>query len=107
MHRFPLFQRLCAILLFGAVASAPAKACDDGHWIDEVLADGQILKLEDETITQVRKLLGLATPAAEEAVEIDPAAAQPLAQPARAVAVACSSSRPSMPAANHATGRRQ
>ncbi len=60
-----------------------------------------------ETITQVRKLLGLATPAAEEAVEIDPAAAQPLAQPARAVAVACSSSRPSMPAANHATGRRQ
>jgi hypothetical protein len=29
----------------------------------------------------VRELLGLATPAAEEAIEIDPAAAQPLAQP--------------------------
>src|SRR5260221_3142835 len=34
-----------------------------------------------ETIAQVRELLGLATPAAEAAVEIDPAAAQPLAQP--------------------------
>jgi hypothetical protein len=34
-----------------------------------------------ETIAQVRKLLGPATPAAEEAGEIDPAAAQPLAQP--------------------------
>ena len=34
-----------------------------------------------ETITRARELLGLATPAAEEAVEIDPAAVQPLAQP--------------------------
>ena len=34
-----------------------------------------------ETIARVRKLLGLATPAAEAAVEIDPAAAQALAQP--------------------------
>jgi Putative transposase len=34
-----------------------------------------------ETITRVRELLGLATPATEEAVKIDPAAAQPLAQP--------------------------
>jgi hypothetical protein len=34
-----------------------------------------------ETIARVRELLGLATPAAEAAVEIDPAAAQPLAQP--------------------------
>src|ERR1700726_431077 len=34
-----------------------------------------------ETIARVRELLGLATPAAEEAVEIDPAAAQALAQP--------------------------
>src|SRR6266851_1150067 len=34
-----------------------------------------------ETIARARELLGLATPAAEEAVEIDPAAAQPLAQP--------------------------
>ena len=34
-----------------------------------------------ETIARARELLGLATPAAEETVEIDPAAAQPLAQP--------------------------
>src|SRR6202140_2552920 len=34
-----------------------------------------------ETIARARELLGLATPAAEEAVEIDPAAAQALAQP--------------------------
>jgi hypothetical protein len=34
-----------------------------------------------ETIARARQLLGLAAPVAEETVEIDPAAAQPLAQP--------------------------
>src|SRR5260370_17033801 len=34
-----------------------------------------------ETITRVRELFGLATPAAEATVEIDPAALQALAQP--------------------------
>ena len=34
-----------------------------------------------ETIARSRELLGLATPAAEAAVEIDPAVAQPLIQP--------------------------
>jgi hypothetical protein len=34
-----------------------------------------------ETIARARELLGLATPAAEEAVEIDPEAAQVLAKP--------------------------
>jgi hypothetical protein len=34
-----------------------------------------------ETIARARQLLGLAAPAAEAAVEIDPAAARPLAQP--------------------------
>ena len=34
-----------------------------------------------ETIARARELLGLAAPVAEEAVEIDPSAAQPLAQP--------------------------
>lgn len=53
MHRSPLSQRLCAILLLCAVASDPARACDDGHWIDEVLADGQILKLEDGSLWKV------------------------------------------------------
>jgi TPR repeat protein len=28
-------------------------ACEDGHWIDEVLADGKIIKLEDGTIWRV------------------------------------------------------
>jgi hypothetical protein len=46
-------MRILGIVVLGAalagfaVASAPARACDDGHWIDEVLADGQILKLDD------------------------------------------------------------
>jgi hypothetical protein len=53
MRRFRLIQTLCAILLFGAVASVPARACEDGHWIEEVLADGQILKLEDGTLWKV------------------------------------------------------
>jgi hypothetical protein len=53
MHRSPLSQRLCAILLVCAVASAPARACDDRHWIYEVLADGQILKLEDGSLWKV------------------------------------------------------
>jgi hypothetical protein len=34
-----------------------------------------------ETIARARELLGLATPAAQEEVEIDPVAAKPLAQP--------------------------
>jgi hypothetical protein len=43
---------LCASL--GAVATAaPATACEDGHWIEEVLADGQILKLEDGSLWKV------------------------------------------------------
>ena len=57
-----------------------------------------------ETIARARQLLGLATPAAEAAVEIDPAAARghsPSLAPA--VAAACSSLRPSTPAASHAT----
>lgn len=30
-----------------------AFACEDGHWIQEVLADGQILKLEDGSLWKV------------------------------------------------------
>jgi hypothetical protein len=32
---------------------ASASGCDDGHWIEDVLADGQILKLEDGSIWEV------------------------------------------------------
>jgi hypothetical protein len=42
---------LCASLR--AVAGTSAHACEDGHWIDEVLADGQILKLEDGSLWKV------------------------------------------------------
>ena len=42
---------LCASL--SAVAGTSAHACEDGHWIDEVLADGQILKLEDGSLWKV------------------------------------------------------
>ena len=38
-------------------------------------------RLRAKMIARARELLGLATPATEEAVEIDPATAQPLAQP--------------------------
>jgi hypothetical protein len=49
----PLLQWLCAILLFCVLASASARACEDGHWIDAVLADGKILKLEDGSLWKV------------------------------------------------------
>ncbi|WP_157449851.1 hypothetical protein [Bradyrhizobium sp. ARR65] len=32
---------------------APPNACDDGHWIEEILADGQILELEDGSLWKV------------------------------------------------------
>jgi hypothetical protein len=44
---------LCVLALMGAVAGSPAHACEDGHWLQEVLADGQILKLEDGTLWKV------------------------------------------------------
>ncbi|MEY9885251.1 hypothetical protein [Bradyrhizobium sp. CCBAU 43298] len=44
---------LCAVAVIGAIATTPACACDDGHWIQEVLADGQILKLEDGSMWKV------------------------------------------------------
>jgi hypothetical protein len=48
-----LSRSLFAIALLSAVAAAPASACEDGHWIEEVLADGQILKLEDGSLWKV------------------------------------------------------
>jgi hypothetical protein len=33
--------------------AAPRQACEDGHWIDEVLADGKIIKLEDGGLWRV------------------------------------------------------
>jgi hypothetical protein len=39
--------------LFVALAPSLAAACEDGHWIDSVLADGKILKLEDGSLWKV------------------------------------------------------
>jgi hypothetical protein len=53
MCRFSRLTRLGAIVLFTSAMSGPLSACEDGHWIGEVLADGKILKLEDGSIWQV------------------------------------------------------
>jgi hypothetical protein len=45
---------LCVI--FAVSPLATAIACDDGHWIEEVLADGKILKLEDGSLWRVDSL---------------------------------------------------
>lgn len=51
--KISLVPLLCAVAVIGAIATMPACACDDGHWIQEVLADGQILKLEDGSMWKV------------------------------------------------------
>jgi hypothetical protein len=48
---FALRLGLCTILAIAPLA--PARACEDGHWIDEVLADGKIIKLEDGSLWRV------------------------------------------------------
>lgn len=47
--------RIC-LITFVFLLSAPlarAVACEDGHWIADVLADGEILKLEDGSMWKV------------------------------------------------------
>lgn len=46
------FTSLCVVLATGGFLTY-AVACEDGHWIEEVLADGKILKLEDGTLWRV------------------------------------------------------
>lgn len=49
-----------AIWLFAAIAFSQsttlARACDIGHWIDKVLGDGRIVKLEDGSLWQVDEI---------------------------------------------------
>jgi len=40
-----------AILLISSVAKAAA--CESGHWVESVMDDGSIVKLEDGTLWQV------------------------------------------------------
>ena len=49
-------RMICAVVLLGAASATPAIACEDGHWINEVLADGQILKLEDDSLWKVEPI---------------------------------------------------
>jgi hypothetical protein len=54
-----LMQRLfaAAIFLSGLLTSQPAQAaCENGHWIDEVLNDGAIIELEDGSIWLVDEI---------------------------------------------------
>lgn len=46
-------RRLAGVLMIAAVSAAPSQACEDGHWIDEILANGQIIKLEDGSVWKV------------------------------------------------------
>jgi hypothetical protein len=41
------------VVLSVGIPLAPAIACEDGHWIQEALADGRILKLEDGSLWRV------------------------------------------------------
>lgn len=52
-----VFQRTFLIsvgaIFLLAVGASRAAACDDGHWIQAVLADGKLLELEDGSVWQV------------------------------------------------------
>jgi hypothetical protein len=52
MSKRAFFHSLCGIVLFAAAASS-AGACESGHWIDDVLADEEIVKLEDGSLWKV------------------------------------------------------
>ena len=44
---------LVAVAVFAQTGATNAQGCDEGHWIDEVLADGRIIKLEDGSLWEV------------------------------------------------------
>jgi hypothetical protein len=44
---------LAFLLMLEMVA---AHACEDGHWVEEVLVDGKILKLEDGSLWRVEPI---------------------------------------------------
>jgi hypothetical protein len=49
------FLAVCCTATTILMQQSPARAggCDSGHWIQEVLADGQIIQLEDDSVWQV------------------------------------------------------
>ena len=41
-------------LMAASLATAmPSRACESGHWIQEVLSDGEVIKLEDGSLWEV------------------------------------------------------
>jgi hypothetical protein len=50
------YQLSLFVILAVESSWAIAIACDDGHWIEEVLADGKIPKLEDGSLWRVDAL---------------------------------------------------
>jgi hypothetical protein len=49
------FLTVCCTAMIILVQQSPARAggCDSGHWIQEVLADGKIVQLEDNSVWEV------------------------------------------------------
>jgi hypothetical protein len=49
------FLTVCCTATIVLMQQSPARAggCDSGHWIQEVLADGQIIQLEDNSVWEV------------------------------------------------------
>jgi len=41
------------VLLLLLTLASPALACEDGHWIESVLDDGRLIRLEDGSLWQV------------------------------------------------------
>jgi hypothetical protein len=44
---------LSAVALFALLGRAHAQTCEDGHWIEAVLDDGRLIRLEDGSLWQV------------------------------------------------------
>ena len=51
-----VMRRLTAALLILPAAVSASLACESGHWIDQVLAEGKVIKLEDGSVWQVSAL---------------------------------------------------
>jgi hypothetical protein len=51
-ERQPMLLRL-ALALGMSLGVSAAYACDSGHWVDSVAADGQIVILEDGSVWQI------------------------------------------------------
>ncbi len=41
------------ISLLAFIAATPSRACESGHWIEAVLSDGEVIKLEDGSLWEV------------------------------------------------------